>query len=157
MAIICSLHLKYTQNTDYTRYRELVCSTWMNNSSSSTHLNVSAICCPSESPNCSRFHVICFWASWVWQKQLHCWIVHVDQPHYQIWDGIPGPLRSPPKNPVGFYWGDEEATRLVRPTQSVCLEMFFHTVSHCKTAVWRGAILLKENVWLKVCQLRNCK
>jgi hypothetical protein len=40
---IYSSHFKYTQSTQYTRYRELVCLTWKNNSSDSIPLNVSAI------------------------------------------------------------------------------------------------------------------
>jgi hypothetical protein len=55
-------------------------------------------------------NVICFPASGVSQKQLRYWFMHEVQPHYQLLDGISGPLHSPKRNnPVQFYWGSEEA------------------------------------------------
>jgi hypothetical protein len=65
-------------------------------------------------------------ASEMSQKQLHCRFVHEVQRHYQLLDGIPGPLHGPKrKNPVGLYWRSEGANRLVRPAQYICLQEFY--------------------------------
>jgi hypothetical protein len=149
VAVIYS-HFKFTQNTGRTRYRELVCFTCKHDSSS-VHLSVSAICssqnaqmpCVLQHPGCYRSncvvdpytkfnHISNFWTE--------CRVLYTAPKEEIQRDYIGGAGRTRdwfvPTNPFG---------------KLLC------SLSQCKFPVWRDTISLKENVWLKVCHLQDCK
>jgi hypothetical protein len=145
-------NFKYTQNTEYTRHRELLCFAWKNNSSSSIYINVSATCssqnvqtvldftaCVSRHLNCHRSncivesctkinHTTNFWTEYV--------VLYI---------------ASKEKNSNGVYRGSEGA-RPIHLSGNVLFRDY-----HCKAPEWRGTIFMKEKIWLKVCHLRDCK
>jgi hypothetical protein len=52
--------------------------------------------------------------------------MHEIQLHYQLLDGILGPLHSHKrKNPIELYRQSEGAKGFVHPAQSICLEKFY--------------------------------
>jgi hypothetical protein len=121
VATIYSPHFKYTQSTEYTSYRELVCFAWKNNTSSSIHLHVSAICSSK-----SVQTVLDFTARVL--QNLGCYRNNCmirARSSTTLPDGIPGPSHIPKrKSPVGLYRGSEGAKGLVPPTQFVWKFLF---------------------------------
>jgi hypothetical protein len=143
-----SLHFKYTKNTEYTRYRELVCFTWKSNSSSSIHPCVSAICNSQNVQTVLNF-TPCVFSVGMSQKRLHYSFVNEIQPHYQLLDGISGPIRSPKRrNPLGLYRGSERPRDWSVPPNPSVSKVFIERLSHCND---------HHHVWLKVYHLRDWK
>jgi hypothetical protein len=57
----------------------------------------------------------------------------------------------------GYIGGAREPSDWSVPPNPSVWKSFIQRFSHRKATAWRGTILLKENVWLKVCHLRDCK
>jgi hypothetical protein len=131
--------------------------TWKNNLLSSIHLNVSAICrsqngqtvlnfmpCVFQHLGCHRSNCI-FDSFTKFNYTTNFWteyLVLYESPKEKIQWGYIGRARGPRDWPV--------------PPNSSVWKSFIQRLSHCKAPVCRGTILLKENVWLKVCHLRDC-
>jgi hypothetical protein len=80
------------------------------------------------------------------------------QPNYQLSERMVGPLNSPKRNsPIGLYWWSEMDTGLVRPVQSICLEMFQSGDSICVRPQCEGSQYLKEIIWFEMCHLWDGK
>jgi hypothetical protein len=157
MVTIWPQHFKYTQNIDYTWQREFICFTWMNDSSSSTHLNMSAICRPQ------KVQIVLDFTSYVFQHlesdRSNCIVDSCTKFNHTTKFGtkyLVFYVTCPHKR---IQWGYIVRTRRPRdwsvpPNSSVC-KLLFRLLT-VRQQCW-GTLLLKENVWLKVCHLWDCK
>jgi hypothetical protein len=106
-----------------------------------------------------QFSISCQMFSFIWgvTEATTFIFMHEIQPHCKLLDVIPFPLHSPiRKSAVELYQGSEGG-RGIGPSHSIHLfGGVLYRDSHCKAPVWRGTILLKENVCLKVCHLQDC-
>lgn len=123
-------------------YRELM--------SSSTVLSVSIICSSQNVRTILYFTPSVFLFLGCPYVQMYLWFVHEVQPHYQLLNGIHGPLHSPTKeNPLGLWWRGKRAKGLIRPAQFICLVKTYSITPSIPSAPLSICTnLLKEHVWL---------
>jgi hypothetical protein len=155
MATIYS-HLKHTQKRECTKYGELVCFTWKNNSSL-IYRRVSAIC------SSQNVQTVLDFTSRVFQhlgcQRSSCTVDSCTKFNCttNFWTEYLVLYIASKEKSNGVISGSEgaKALGLSRPVH-VFGKLLFRD-SYCKATVWRDTILLKENVRLKVCHLRDCK